>query len=53
MTDEEYEATPDIRAFGFEITENDRAELLDFFAEIARCINEDISSGARLIALDI
>lgn len=39
MTDEEYEATPDIRAFGFEITDADRAELLDSFAEITRCIN--------------
>jgi hypothetical protein len=41
MSDEEYEATPDIRAFGFEITDADRAELLDSFAEIARCINND------------
>jgi hypothetical protein len=41
MSDEEYEATPDIRAFGFEITDADRAELLDNFAEIAKCINND------------
>lgn len=41
MTDEEYEATPDIRAFGFEITDADRTELLDSFAEIARCIAEE------------
>jgi CRISPR/Cas system-associated exonuclease Cas4 (RecB family) len=41
VTDEEYEATPDIRAFGFEITDRDREELLDSFAEITRCINND------------
>jgi hypothetical protein len=41
MSDDEYEATPDIRAFGFEITDADRAELLDNFAEITRCINTD------------
>jgi hypothetical protein len=39
LSDDEYEANPDIRAFGIEITDNDRAELLDFFAEITRCIN--------------
>lgn len=41
MSDEDYAATPDIRAFGFEITDADRAELLDNFAEIARCIAND------------
>jgi CRISPR/Cas system-associated exonuclease Cas4 (RecB family) len=41
MSDEDYEATPDIRAFGFEITDADRTELLDNFAEIARCIAND------------
>lgn len=41
ISDEEYEATPDIRAFGFEITDADRAELLDNFAEITRCINAE------------
>lgn len=41
MTDEEYEASPDIRAFGFEITDADRAELLDYFAEVTQAINED------------
>jgi CRISPR/Cas system-associated exonuclease Cas4 (RecB family) len=41
MSDADYEATPDIRAFGFEITDADRMELLDNFAEIARCINND------------
>jgi hypothetical protein len=38
LTDDEYEATPDIRAFGLEITDADRTALLDEFAEIARCI---------------
>jgi CRISPR/Cas system-associated exonuclease Cas4 (RecB family) len=41
MSEEDYEATPDIRAFGFEITNEDRKELLDNFAEITRCINND------------
>ena len=41
IDDSEYEATPDIRAFGFEITDADRAELLDNFAEITRCVNSD------------
>lgn len=41
MTDDEYDATPDIRAFGFEITDAERLELLDNFAEITRCINND------------
>ncbi|MDH5159859.1 hypothetical protein [Heyndrickxia oleronia] len=39
LTEEEYAANPDIRAFGFEITDADRNELLDFFAEITRCVN--------------
>jgi CRISPR/Cas system-associated exonuclease Cas4 (RecB family) len=39
MSDADYEATPDIRAFGFEITDADRAELLDNFAEITKAIN--------------
>ncbi len=41
MTDEEYEATPDIRAFGIEITDADRDELLDSFAEITEAINSE------------
>jgi CRISPR/Cas system-associated exonuclease Cas4 (RecB family) len=41
MSDADYEATPDIRAFGFEITDADRDELLDNFAEIAGAINTD------------
>jgi len=41
ISDEDYEATPDIRAFGFEITDADRAELLDNFAEITAAINTD------------
>lgn len=41
MEDADYEATPDIRAFGFEITDEDRAELLDNFADIAKGISED------------
>ena len=34
LTEEEYKATPDIRAFGIEITQDDRNELFDKFAEI-------------------
>lgn len=41
MSEEEYEASPDIRAFGFEITDAERAKLLDFFAEVTKCINDD------------
>lgn len=39
MTPEEYAANPDIRAFGIEITQDDRAELFDRFAEITRAVN--------------
>jgi hypothetical protein len=39
ISDEDYAATPDIRAFGFEITDDDRNELLDFFADIINCID--------------
>jgi hypothetical protein len=48
VTDEEYKATPDIRAFGFEITDADRTELLDSFAEITRCINANIPPALDL-----
>lgn len=48
MSDADYAATPDIRAFGFEITDADREELLDSFAEIARCINEDTAPAMDL-----
>ncbi|MGM0904225.1 MAG: hypothetical protein ACQEXB_24365 [Bacillota bacterium] len=48
ISDEDYAATPDIRAFGFEITDTDRRELLDSFAEIARCIAEDIPPALDL-----
>ncbi|MEK5109871.1 hypothetical protein MHI57_24730 [Cytobacillus sp. FSL K6-0129] len=48
MTEDEYAATPDIRAFGFEITDEERAELLDNFAEITRCINADIPPAIDL-----
>lgn len=41
MSDADYEATPDIRAFGFEITQAERDDLLDNFAEITRCISAE------------
>lgn len=41
MSDADYAATPDIRAFGIEITDADREELLDSFAEITAAINSD------------
>jgi CRISPR/Cas system-associated exonuclease Cas4 (RecB family) len=41
MSDADYQATPDIRAFGIEITQAERDALLDEFADIARCINEE------------
>jgi CRISPR/Cas system-associated exonuclease Cas4 (RecB family) len=37
----DYVTTPDVRAFGFEITNDDREELLDNFAEIMKCINNE------------
>ncbi len=40
VSEDEYETTPDIRAFGFEITDADRAELLDNFAGITQAISE-------------
>lgn len=41
MTEDEYETNPDIRAFGFEITDADRNKLLDHFADITKAINEN------------
>lgn len=41
MTDEQYEKTPDIRAFCIEITDEDRAQLFDRLAEINRAIRTD------------
>src|SRR5699024_7151622 len=33
--------TPDIRLFDVKVTDNDREDMLDFFADIARRIEED------------
>lgn len=40
LTEEEYAKNPDIRAFHVRITEEDRQELLSFFAEIVRRAKE-------------
>lgn len=48
MSDEDYAATPDIRAFGFEITDADRVELLDSFADIASAIERDVPPALDL-----
>lgn len=40
MTEEEYEANPDIRAFGIEITQQDRDEVFDKFADITKAVSE-------------
>lgn len=41
ITAEQYEKTPDIRAFCIEITDEDRMKLLDVLSEIHRSIRED------------
>lgn len=41
MTDEDYANTPDLRAFDVRVTQEDRDEILDFFAYITKCVNED------------
>jgi len=41
MADGDYAATPDIRAFGFEITDAERTELLNHFADITHAISID------------
>lgn len=40
MTDEEFAATPDIRAFGIECTNVRKAQLIEELADIQRAINE-------------
>ena len=40
MTNEEYEKTPDIRAFCYHITDVDRYELLAYLADVQKAINE-------------
>lgn len=41
MTEEEFQKTPDIRLFDVKVTEEDKNELLDYFADIARRVRED------------
>lgn len=40
MTDEEFAKAPDFRVFGVEITDEMKTEILDRFAEVARCVEE-------------
>ena len=41
MTEEEFQKTPDIRLFDVKVTEEDKTDLLDYFADIARRVRED------------
>jgi len=41
LTREEYENTPDMRMFQVDVTEEDKTELLDFFADITRRVREN------------
>ena len=41
MTEEDFKKTPDIRLFDVKVTDSDREDMLDFFADIARRIEED------------
>ena len=41
MTEEDFQKTPDIRLFDVKVTDSDREDMLDFFADIARRIEED------------
>lgn len=41
MSESEYETTPDIRAFGIEITDQDREELLGYFASIVEAVEQN------------
>jgi hypothetical protein len=36
----EYEKSPDIRAFGFEVTQADKNEVFDFFTFVLDCVND-------------
>ena len=38
MKKEDYDKTPDLRAFHVQVTEQDRRDVLDYFAEIARAV---------------
>ena len=40
MSDDDFEKTPDIRAFGIEITQHDRNELVERLADVQRMIND-------------
>ena len=41
MTEDEFQKTPDIRLFDVKVTEEDKTDLLDYFADIARRVRED------------
>lgn len=41
MSDEEYEKTPDIRTFHIHVTDEDRLELLNYFASIVDAANKE------------
>src|SRR5699024_4346469 len=41
MTEEEFQKTPDIRLFDVKVTEEDKTDLLEYFADSARRVRED------------
>lgn len=41
MTDEDFQKTPDIRLFDVAISESDKEDILDYFADIARRVREN------------
>lgn len=41
LTDEEYEKTPDLRLFQVDISDEDKTDILDFFADITRRVREN------------
>src|SRR5699024_7999990 len=42
MTDEQYEKTPDIRAFCAKVTDEHKAQVFDKAAEVTKAVREDI-----------
>jgi hypothetical protein len=48
MSDEEFANAPDFRVFGIDITDDMKAEILDKFAYVTRCLNEGIKPALDL-----
>lgn len=41
MTPEEFEKSPDFRVFGIDVTDEMKTEVLDYFADIVKAVNDD------------